>query len=262
MNLYVYYRISDKGNLKDKLPWADKYFCLSNALKIFGKETFHIIADNCSSQTVDFIKAQKVSFEETSLGNAASFVYMMDKIIQKHTPDDYVYLIEDDYIHRLDSREILLEGLDIADYVSLYDHPDKYFLDESGGGNPFNYKKLWKTRVYITKSTHWREINSSTMTFACRVKTLQEDYTVWKKYCNISKTPKDFHAFITLTVKGVSEMISFIPRFLSRRGEIKILCKNLITRRKTRKLISVIPAYATHTDIKWTAPCIDWEHIE
>jgi hypothetical protein len=134
MPLYIYYRISDKGNPKDKLPWADKYFCLLNALQKFGNENFYIIADNCSSKTIDFIKSQQVLIEETSLGNSASFLYMIDKIIKNHNPDDYVYLLEDDYIHLPNSKRILLEGLEIADYVSLYDHPDKYCLESSGGG--------------------------------------------------------------------------------------------------------------------------------
>jgi hypothetical protein len=261
MNLYIYYRISDKGNPKDKLPWADKFFCLSNALKMFGKETFHIIADNCSSQTIDFIRSRQISFEETSLGNSASFIYMMDMITQKHKPDDYVYLLEDDYIHCQNSKKILLEGLEIADYVTLYDHPDKYFLEKSDG-NLFNYKNLQKTRVYITENIHWRETNSTTMTFACSVKTLREDYAVWKKYCSISRTPKDFHAFMTLTSKSFWEIFNFIPRFKKHKGEIKILLKNLVSRRKARKLISVIPSCATHTDLKWLAPCIDWENIK
>jgi 2'-5' RNA ligase len=97
------------------------------------------------------------------------------------------------------------------------------------------------------------------MTFACRVNTLREDYTVWKKYCGISRNPKDFHAHITLTQNHFSDMLLFIPRLKSRKGEFKIMFKNWITHRKVRKLISSIPAYATHTDIQWLAPLMDWE---
>jgi hypothetical protein len=258
MVLYVYYRISDKGRPKDKLPYADKFTCLSNAVRIFGIEHFYILADNCSEQTINFIKSLSISYEETSLGNAASFIYMMNMVIKTHKPDDCVYLLEDDYLHRPNSKEILLEGLEIADYVSLYDHPDKYFLEKSGG-NPFNRNDLQKTRIYAAKSVHWRETNSTTMTFACRVKTLQEDCTIWKKYCGMSKTPKDFYAFITLTTRSLREMCKFIPHLKSRKREIMILFANIVFHRKTKKLISVIPSYATHTDIKWIAPCIDWE---
>jgi hypothetical protein len=262
MKLYIYYRISDKGRPKDKLPYADKFLCLSNAIEKFDINNFYMIADNCSKQTIDFIRSLGLSYEETSLGNSASFIYMMDKIIRNHKPDDCVYLLEDDYIHCTNSKEVLLEGLEIADYVSLYDHPDKYFLEKSGQGSPFNYNNLQKTMLYVTKSTHWREANSTTMTFACRVKTLQEDYFVWKKYCSIAKTPKDFYAFITLTTRSLLQAIIFLPRLKNHRRAALILFSNILTRRKMRKLISVIPAYATHTDTKWIAPCINWEHIE
>jgi hypothetical protein len=148
MNIYIYYRISDKGNPKDRVPYADKYSCLANALREFGKDHFYVIADNCSEKTIDFIKSQGVSYEETSLGNAPSFVYMMDKIIQNHKPDDFIYLLEDDYIHRPGSCKVLVEGLSIGDYVTLYDHPDKYYLASAMGGGgganqsiTGNYKK-------------------------------------------------------------------------------------------------------------------------
>jgi hemerythrin superfamily protein len=100
------------------------------------------------------------------------------------------------------------------------------------------------------------------MTFACKVRTLNEDYKIWKKYCGISKTPKDFLAFTTLTLNNLAEMISLFPRFKRRKGEIKILFKNFIQQRKMKRLVSVIPAYSTHTDIKCIAPCINWENIQ
>jgi hypothetical protein len=99
------------------------------------------------------------------------------------------------------------------------------------------------------------------MTFACRVQTLKENYAVWRKYCGVSKTPKDFHAFMTITRHSFSDIMSFLPRFKSHKGELKILFKNLFTQRKIKKLISVIPAYATHAEIQYTAPCVDWENI-
>lgn len=261
MNLYVYYRISDKGRPKEKLAYADKFTCLSNAVRTFGLEYFYVLADNCSESTIDFIESLGISYEKTALGNSASFIYMMDIILEKHKPDDRVYLIEDDYLHLKNSKQILHEGLEIADYVSLYDHPDKYFLKKDGG-NPFNYRRLQKTRIYITKSVHWRETNSTTMTFACRTKTLREDRKIWKKYCGTSKTPKDFYAFITLTTRGFGEMCKLIPQFKNHKREVLILFINFILRRKTRRLISVIPAHATHTEINWIAPGVNWESVK
>jgi hypothetical protein len=257
VDITVYYRISDKGRPKEKLPGGDKFSCLLNAIKEFGREKIYIIADNCGPETIEFIKKNALEFEETSLGNSASFLYMVRTIIQKHKPEDIVYLLEDDYLHRPGSRDIILEGLDIADYVSLYDHPDKYWLS-SNGGNSFNHKKLHSTQLYITKSTHWREVNSTTMTFASRVQTLTSDFNIWGKNTK-TNIPDDFYAFLEITQRSFSDIVLF---FLLRRKQIFfILFKNWFFRKKVKRLISPVPAMATHTELKTLAPVINWNSV-
>ena len=41
------YRISDGGYKKDKLEFADKFYCLENYIEVFGKENLIVFADNC-----------------------------------------------------------------------------------------------------------------------------------------------------------------------------------------------------------------------
>jgi len=252
----VFYRISDKGNPKEKLASAGKKECLLNAIQEFGPEMIYVIADNCEPTTISFLRDESLSFEETSLGNSKSFVYMVNKIIDTLSPEESVYLLEDDYIHLPGSRNLLLEGLELSDYVTLYDHPDKYILNENGG-NPFNYKKINLTRLYVTKSSHWRDVDSTTMTFACRVKTLQEDYDIWLKYTQ-GKIPDDFHGFMQITQNKLSDFISYLCR--KRKKEAKIIFKNIISRRKINRLISAVPSHATHAEIKWLSPVIDWKN--
>jgi hypothetical protein len=93
---------------------------------------------------------------------------MVESIIRDRSEDDSVYLLEDDYIHKPGSSLALSEGLLLADYVTLYDHPDKYRL-AAESGNRFNHQKLHPTILYASPTSHWRETNSTTMTFACRV---------------------------------------------------------------------------------------------
>ena len=260
MKLSVYYRISDKGRPKEKLPNGDRFSCLKNAVAEFGAGNMHVIADNCGLQTLDFIRSftkNGIILEETSLGNSASFIYMIDKIIQTHSLDDFVYLLEDDYLHLPNSRKILLEGLEIADYVTLYDHPDKYVLD-GNGGNPFNYRQLQGTKVYLTANSHWRECNSTTMTFCCKVKTLRDDYKIWKKYTKYS-TPQDFNAFCELTQSGFKDLFCFMLRFKKKTAFI-LFC-NQFRRKKMRRLISAVPARATHTELLFLAPVTNWNEI-
>lgn len=250
----VFYRISDKGNPKEKVQNAGKRDCLLNAIQEFGKENIHVIADNCSQDTIDFLKDNQLNHEITSQGNSASFIYMVRSIIDSCPSDEYVYLLEDDYIHLPDSRMLLEEGLAIGDYVTLYDHPDKYVM-ENEQGNPLNYRELHHSRLYVTLHSHWRETDSTTMTFACRVKTLKEDLSTWEKYTK-GRIPDDYHGFMEITQNSVAVFLSFLSR--RKKRECMILLRNILFRKKMKKLISAVPAHATHAEIKWLAPVVDW----
>jgi hypothetical protein len=253
--MHIYYRISDKGNPKEKLDHADKISCLKNAIREFGSESFNIIADNCTAETIGGIRTLGLSIEETSLGNSASFMHMLDRILAERSDDELVYLLEDDYLHLPGSRIALEEAFAIGDYVTLYDHPDKYKLDKDGG-NPLNWKGMHTTKVYVTNTSHWRETDSTTMTFACRVGTLRADYDVWKRYTH-SRNPDDFHGFMTLSQKSLMDAIAFLVR--RRKKECKLILLNWILGRKMRIVLSAIPAKATHAEIAWLAPVVDWK---
>lgn len=128
--------------------------------------------------------------------------------------DEVVYLVEDDYLHRDGATRIILEGIDRADYVSLYDHPDKYMIPSP---NPLVKEGGEETRVILTASTHWKFTNSTTMTFAARARTLKEDQQVMRQCCQRPDMPLDFQMFMLLGQNG-------------------------------RRLISPIPGKATHCD--------------
>lgn len=262
MELKVFYRISDKGRPKPKLDIASKFGCFENAIKEFGKENFVVIADNCNKETIDYFKQNKIVYEETSLGNCGSFQYMCKKIFETLSDDQYIYLLEDDYIHLPNSRKKIEEGLMIADYVTLYDHPDKYdILDtEHKTANPLNYKSLRKVSLYRTNSSHWRETNSTTMTFATKVGILKEDYLVWEKYTTNRNVPFDFAGFLTLTEKSFSAFRTLYKA--KHKLEARIIFKNWLKKRKTRLLISAVPASSTHAELAFLAPVIDWKSIK
>lgn len=237
--LKILYRISDGSHPKSKLPHADKFHCLQNCISIFGKDDFYVFADNCKLHTMhrlNNLNLQKVV--PTSLGNAASWRYVTEYAIEHFQPNDIVYLLEDDYLHLPDARQVLLEGIEIADYVSLYDHPDKY-IEAKREGNPLIKKGGEKTKVLLTTSSHWKYTNSTTMSFAVRVKTLAEDKGVWWEN-TAQKTPRDFKAFAQLC--GHSSF------------------KNQLMGKK-RKIATPIPGRATHIELKFLAPLVDWSKI-
>ncbi|KKP88977.1 MAG: hypothetical protein UR93_C0005G0033 [Berkelbacteria bacterium GW2011_GWA2_35_9] len=227
----IYYRISNNSEKKERLSNATKEHCLTIFLREFDREDnqIEIVADNVTEKKLkDFIFSQQkknLSIEETALGNTQSFKYVLKKACQLDDLDEMIFFAEDDYLYLPNSDQVLKEGLGRADYVSLYDHPDKY----QDGLNPFVKDGGEKTKVILTQSSHWKFTNSSTMTFASQVKTLKADYKLWERRL-VDTYPYDFKAF----------------RDLRRRG---------------RKLITPIPSLSTHAEPKFLAPLIDWSRV-
>lgn len=77
---------------------------------------------------------------------------------------DYIYFIEDDYFHRSNSLEALIEGLSINPLVSLYDHPDRYTRTDD--------IDFCKTQLFLGQRNYWRTAESTTCSWA----TTQDKY--------------------------------------------------------------------------------------
>lgn len=250
----VIYRVSNKGRDKNKLPNATKEHCLENARDTFGLNSIHVIADNCSPDLVNFIRENGFDYEETSLGNIGSFQYALNNIISKLDDECVVYMLEDDYIHLPDSKAILFEGLQIADYVTLFDHNDSY-MDRKDGGSPFNHNGFHRWRIYTTKSTHWRELPSTTMTVAAKAHVFKADSKIWNDQ-PAKGIPKDFSTWMLLTKQKEIREMPFA--FKNQKTAALNMLKNWFTTRKARTLICPIPARSTHADLGYESPCVDW----
>lgn len=200
MNSKVFYRISSESRSKPKLPGATKLRCLANFLGAFGTGGVTVIADNCDDELLKAVYKYPVAILETTLGNSRSFMYALSQV--RFCPDNMlVYLVEDDYLHRPGSLRLLQEGLQKADYVTLYDHPDKY-------GPIYEYQE--ETRLFRTDSSHWKWTASTCMTFAALAKTLREDIDVWQEFCD-GPIPKDHEGFCELRVGHGRTLASCVP---------------------------------------------------
>lgn len=233
----VLYRISDNGYNKPKLENATKKRCLINFLVQWPVEEVTVYADKCAPRTMEFLQGyeemSQLKLIEINEGSSAqSFRRVVEEAL-KLPDDEIVYFVEDDYFHLNNSRRALLEGIERADYVTLYDHPDKY-VPAKLGGNPFiGDDGADDTRIILTDISHWRMTNSTTCTFATRVGTLREDLPIWKEFCFSTPEqthPHDFQCFLALGAKG-------------------------------RSLISSIPGFSTHCEPTWLAPLIDWTQV-
>ena len=230
----VFYRISDAGYKKIKHPLINNKNCLENFINNFlNKRDLHnfiILADNISNDTFDMIKnfVPEKFIIHCKLGSSAqTFNKVLSLALEQKDDNEIIYFVENDYIHRKNSKAIMEEGLELgADFVCLYDHPDKY-IDADKGGNPQIQGGGETTKVLLSKSTHWKLCNSTTMTFAAKVGTLKETEPIIRKWTT-GTYPEDYRMFVELGEKGYS-------------------------------LISPIPSYSTHGELPWLAPLIDWE---
>lgn len=239
MSVQIIYRISDGGNPKKKIANGGKIHCLENCIRTFGRNNIHIFADNCRNETLEMIRRLELEPKIISLGNAFSWRHIAEYSFLTFSENQAIYLLEDDYLHLPDSTRALTEGLELADYVTLYDHPDKYqtFGSNGGGPNPYIEDNSEHTRIWISENYHWKQTNSTTMTFCTRVKTLKEDWPFWLKFTS-EGFPNDFGAFQFLQGIGSWENRIFGGK---------------------RKLISCIPGLSTHTETAWLSPHQNWE---
>lgn len=225
----IFYRISDGSYKKERFPHATKQNCLENFLKHFPKEEITIYADNVKDDTFAWLESYNINLKRTYGGSSAAGFRIVSEDSLLLPDNEIIYFVEDDYFHLENSYQAILESLERVDYISLYDHVDKY-IPANQGGNPFIDEDMAEeTKVFITKSRHWKLTNSTTMTFATKVKTLREDIDIWRRYTS-ETYPHDFQCFLTLRDKG-------------------------------RTLATPIPSLSTHAEIRWAAPLIDWTNI-
>jgi hypothetical protein len=152
---------------------------------------------------------------------SGAFLRLLDHIVAMPLhPETILYLVEDDYLHRPGWLSILREGFTVpdVDYVTLYDHRDKYHA-------PL-YEKL-TARLFHTASCHWRTTPSTTQTFACRFRTLLRDLSIHQKYSLGRSISQDHAKFVKLQKRGAL-------------------------------LISSIPGFSTHVEEGLSSPCVEW----
>ena len=202
----IIYRISDAGYNKVKPDYINNENCLKNFCNIFFDHIYdiHIIADNCSESTINMIKRyiDPINIEQVSVGHGAgTFNLALDKAL-KWSDDEIVYFVENDYIHLPGSPQILKEGFNLgAPYMTLYLHPDKFISPFQGGNPEVDSDGGYPTKVYRGETQLFGMFNSTTMTFAAKVKTLKEDENILRKHTS-GTHPNDFQMFLELREKG------------------------------------------------------------
>lgn len=202
-----YYSKLQEQPSRERPVWWDKEKVFQNFKATLNPETtqYTIIYDEHYGKIEDtFLSSENDVHIINAGGEAKSFIETLKYIKSKnHNPDDIIYLLEDDYVHQPEWDRILIEGFNLpTDYVTLYDHNDKYcemYVD-------------FRTKIMYTSSIHWMATPSTTNTFAVKYSTLMEDYSTHIQYSLNVEPSLDHQKFIALTFNGRT-LISSIPGY-------------------------------------------------
>lgn len=224
----ILYRISNNSYNKNRLPEISKIDCLNNLLFIFNKHKVTLFLDNVTdefeNELIQGIKFTNYEIIKINAGsNAKSFNTTLDYALNLD-PQDIVYFVEDDYTHLPNSSETIEEGLNYlgADFITLYLHPDKFIPNYKGGNPGVDDDGGYLTKIYRGSHNLWGIFDSTTMTFACKVKTLLK-YEDIIRYHTSGNHPNDYQMF-----KDLKE------------EQCILLCP--------------LNTYSTHNEIEWLAP--------
>ncbi len=220
---------SDASAHKARFSTFSKEKCFRNLLNTIDPEIANVtffLDSFYSSEQKHFITEQiRYPIIEIKAGNeAASFLAMLDHVSSLTLkPDTIIYFLEDDYIHKKGWTDVLAEGLSLpsVDYVTLYDHRDKYFFPD--------YANL-QSKIFHTHSCHWRTTPSTTNTYAMRFETLKKHLDIHRQFSTGVKISADHDKFCSLNALGAT-------------------------------LISSIPGFSTHAEPDYASPCENWEEI-
>ena len=223
----IFFRTTSNSAGKFRPDWFSYESCFKNLKNVFKDEDITVFFDGENPQ--DYLANEKI-VKTTGGSETKAFRNLMEHLKEeKFDDDEIIYIVEDDYLHREGAPKVLKEVFEKTnvDYVTLYDHADKYFQ---------NYYEQFaigfKIILLNTDTSHWRTTPSTTNTFAARYKTLMKDFDTHMDYSRIDeKTSRDHEKFHALWQKG-------------------------------RSLISPIPGLSTHVENGLMSPCIDWSRVQ
>lgn len=181
--------------------------CFQNLVETadFSKANITLLFDHAEGAKEHHFLANESRFPLYSFhggSESASFLFLLQFVAcLPLDPETILYFVEDDYLHKPGWVEVLLEGFQVpkVDYVTLYDHRDKYV----------SYPKL-TSQLFATATCHWRTTPSTTNTFAVRFGRLLADLSVHERFSKKSKITEDHKKFLHLQKKGRT-LISAVP---------------------------------------------------
>jgi hypothetical protein len=125
---------SSNSHNKPRPEWFDREKIFDSLISTLDERVDYTAFHDSGNGSIEdhFLKHKDVNKVSMKGGNdAQSFLNLLNYVIeQDYNDEDIIYFLEDDYLHQSGWVDVLLEGFEYigADYYTLYDHPDKYYL--------------------------------------------------------------------------------------------------------------------------------------
>ena len=230
--VHVFVRQTSNSNGKPRPDWFSYEKCFKNLLSILDENAKLTVIFDGDTEGHFISKYPSVNLINIKEGTETkSFTWLVNHVVERDIKDDdIVYFVEDDYVHRPGSLDMIRDIFKYsnADYASLYDHADKYIP-----GYYQHFAQGFITHVVSTDKSHWRTTPSTTNTYAMKFSTLKRDIDIHLKFSvfeKVGKISQDHQKFCELWNSGKS-------------------------------LVTPIPGYSTHCEIGLMSPHVDWVKV-
>lgn len=179
MKIHIYYRHTSNNIVGKFRPyWFSYENCFKNLLNtIEGRDNVSLTLAMDGDVSKDFTFNYKTKYTLFQTNHKSSLKSWRDLMIhvksQSMDDNDIIYWVENDYLHVedwIDKTIELFSTYQGLEYVSLYDHNDKYFLPM--------YDNL-TSKIITTNTHHWRTTPSTCGTYMITRKVFEEDYNIW-----------------------------------------------------------------------------------
>jgi hypothetical protein len=165
-------------------------------------------------------------------GNTATYRRSL-RWVEEMPTDGLAYFAEDDYLYVPEAMTEIVaaaEAMPDVEYFTPYDHLDRYTrVDEASFGR--------RGFVRVAGGRHWRVVESTCSTFATRVSTFRRDVFTHVAMCYTGRIRDRLAWWL---VQGVGPFFWKLPK---------------------RRLVGPMPSLATHLDVRFIAPFVDWSAL-
>jgi hypothetical protein len=206
MKIHIYYRHYNISGREQRRPeWFDYERCYTNLLSTLAdwssnKYNINVVYDGGGKNWI--LKHPYHTLHNINAGSDFKSFQIACDIVKNDSnisTGDLIYFVENDYVHVdgwLDKVFELFTTYEGLNYVSLYDHNDKYFLAA--------YDEL-VSKIITTKSHHWRTTPSTCGTFIVTKELFHKDYDI------LSTMEGDHNKWLWLNSNKERHVITPIP---------------------------------------------------